>query len=114
MKTKIILWIAVLLVGVVSPVWAENSKKEKAEVTFLVSMTCENCQKRIESNIPYEKGVTGLKVNLSEKLVTIQYRTDKTDAGKLKKAIQKLGYTATPFQVKKTDKYEKVSKERKR
>lgn len=74
-----------------------EKKNKKAEVTYLVSMTCESCQKRIESNIPYEKGVTDLKVDLPNKLVTIEYRTDKTTADKLKAAIKEMGFTAVPF-----------------
>ena len=64
MKTKTILLTALLLLGLSSGVSAKDVKEnKKAEVTFLVSMTCENCQKRIEDNISFEKGVTGLDVN---------------------------------------------------
>lgn len=97
-------WIALLtlfVLGFSLNVMAKDDKKEKSEVTFLVSMTCENCQKRIENNIAFEKGVTALNVNLPDKLVTIEYRKDKTSPEKLKEAIRKLGYTATPFHPKK-------------
>lgn len=68
MKTKTILLTALLLLGLSSGVSAKDVKEnKKAEVTFLVSMTCENCQKRIEDNISFEKGVTGLDVNLPQK-----------------------------------------------
>lgn len=78
--------------------WAgEETKSGKDTVTFLVSMSCENCQKRIEGNIAYEKGVTGLDVNLAKKTVTIEYDAEKTTPAKLKEAIQKLGYTAAPM-----------------
>ena len=98
MKTRILALGAILLMTVFSAN-AEilEKKNKKAEVTYLVSMTCENCQKRIESNIPYEKGVTDLKVDLPNKLVTIEYRTDKTTADKLKAAIKEMGFTAVPF-----------------
>ena len=82
---------------------ALEKKNKKAEVTYLVSMTCESCQKRIESNISYEKGVTDLKVDLPKKLVTIEYRTDKTTADKLKAAIKEMGFTVTPFKVTKKE-----------
>lgn len=79
-------------------VQANTTEKHKKEtVTFLVSMSCKSCQNRIEKNIPYEKGVTDLKVDLSKKLVTIEYRTDKTSVDKLKAAIKAMGFTATPF-----------------
>lgn len=82
----------------------EKKNKKKAEVTYLVSMTCESCQHRIESNISYEKGVTDLKVDLPNKLVTIEYRTDKTTAEKLKAAITEMGFTAVPFKNVKKEK----------
>ena len=98
MKTRIFTLIAILAMTVFSANAEILDKKDKkAEVTFLVSMTCENCQKRIESNIPYEKGVTDLEVDLPNKLVTIKYRKDKTTADKLKAAIKEMGFTAVPF-----------------
>lgn len=100
MKTKLILFITFFFTTVVSLASVSSNKKEKAEVTFLVAMTCEKCQQRIESNIPYEKGVTDLHVKLSDKLVIIEYRKDKTDVSKLKKAIQDLGFTATQLKSK--------------
>lgn len=96
MKTKAFALLALLTAGLVLPVSAKD-KKEKEKVTFLVSMTCESCQKRIEKNIAFEKGVTDLEVNLPKKLVTIEYRTDKTSPEELKAALQELGYTAMPF-----------------
>ena len=67
-------------------------------------MTCENCQKRIEDNISFEKGVTALDVNLPQKTVTIEYRKDKTSPDKLKAAIRELGYTVTPLRLSKPEK----------
>ena len=98
MKTKIFVLGTLLLMSAFS-VNAEtfDKKKKKETVTYLVSMTCENCQQRIENNIAYEKGVTDLKVDLPNKLVTIEYRTDKTTADKLKAAIKEMGFTAVPF-----------------
>ena len=97
MKARIFTLCALFILSLTS-VKAEICDKHKKEtVTFLVSMTCENCQNRIQSNIPYEKGVTDLEVDLPNKLVTIEYRTDKTNADKLKAAIKEMGFTAVPF-----------------
>ena len=98
MKTKILALCTLLLVAV-AHISAKDHNKHKDTVTYLVSMTCEKCQKRIESNIPFEKGVTDLKVDLPKKLVTIEYRTDKTNPEKLKNALKEMGYTVTPFQL---------------
>lgn len=97
MKAKVLALMMALVMGLSFTISADEAKNGKEKVTFLVSMSCENCQKRIEGNIAYEKGVTALDVNLSKKTVTIEYQTDKTTPAKLKEAIQKLGYTATPF-----------------
>lgn len=108
MKARTMLYVALLMCGMMaasaSAQDAKEGKKEKAEVTFLVSMTCENCQKRIEDNISFEKGVTALDVNLPQKTVTIEYRKDKTSPDKLKAAIRELGYTVTPLRLSKPEK----------
>lgn len=96
MKTKLIaLLSAILLFGGLSLNAQDKKKNSKEEITYDVSMTCDNCKRRIEKNIAFEKGVSDLKVNLSNKTVWLQYQPNKTDTAKLKKAIEKLGYTAT-------------------
>lgn len=101
MKTKMMCMLAILLMAVVLPVGAKDNDKQK--VTYLVSMTCENCKNRIEKTLSFEKGVTDLNVDLPAKTVTIEYKADKTSPDKLKSAIQKLGYTVTPFKGKKAE-----------
>jgi copper chaperone CopZ len=76
----------------------ENAKEE--QVVFSVNMHCENCEQRIKKNIPYEKGVKDLTTDLKKQLVTIKYKTDKTDREQLKKSIEKLGYTCEEVNVK--------------
>lgn len=78
-------------------------KSDKETVVFTVSMTCENCQKRIEKNIAFEKGVTDMKVNLDEKTVTIEFKNSQTTVDKLKTAIEKLGYEVAIKTDKKTE-----------
>ena len=93
MKTRTIIMTAMLFLGLSYTVNAKDLKGDKkSEVTFLVSMTCENCQKRIENKMSFEKGVTDLDVNLPQKTVTI------------KDAIRQLGYTVTPLDKTKTGK----------
>ena len=98
MRTKLYALCALFLASSVS-VNAETFEKKdkKEEITYLVSMSCKKCQKRIEDNIAFEKGVTNMEIDLPKKLVTIEYRTDKTSPAKLKEAFKKLGFTATPF-----------------
>ena len=94
MKAIQIILAAVFLlgVGVVSAQDRKANNKQK-QVVFSVNMHCQNCEQKVKKNIPYEKGVVDLTTDLDKQLVTIQYRADKTDKAKLKKAIEKLGYT---------------------
>ena len=93
MKTKVFALVTMLLITLSSTAFSQDKKKnDKQQVTFDVSMTCENCKKKIEKNIAFEKGVTDMKVDLPSKTVTIEYKENKTDSVKLKKAIEKLGY----------------------
>lgn len=73
--------------------------KKTASVTFIVSMHCKNCVRKISENISFEKGVEDLAVSLDEKQVTIKYNPSKTNEQKLADAIRRLGY-----EVSKTDK----------
>jgi copper chaperone CopZ len=72
-----------------------SDKKDEKTVTFNVNMDCHSCVKKIEGNIPYEKGVKDLQVSLEKKEVTVTFRTDKTSTDKLIEAFKKLGYTAS-------------------
>lgn len=91
MKTIRLISLMLLVCAMSVPAQAQ-SKKKKEEVTFLVSMSCENCQKKIEKNIAYEKGVDDLTIDLENKTVTIQYNPKKTAPDKLKKALESLGF----------------------
>ncbi len=66
--------------------------KKTEEVTFSVSMKCENCVKKIRENISFEKGVKSLNISLEEKKVTVVYDPAKTSGEKLASAIRKLGF----------------------
>lgn len=95
MKSKIVLIVMLCLTVLSLNSYAQNKKgkdADKKEVTFDVSMTCDNCKKRIEKNIAFEKGVSDMKVDLPAKTVMVVYQANKTNQEKLQKAIEKLGY----------------------
>ena len=72
---------------------AQDAKKKSnvAKTTFLVeSISCENCIKKIEKNIAFEKGVTDLKCDLEKKIVEVTYRSDRTTDEKLMDAFKKI------------------------
>lgn len=80
---------------------AQDAKKNKKEtVTFTVpEMDCQNCVKKIEKNIPFEKGVTDLKCDLKSRTATVTFRTDKTSEQNLESAFKKLGLETTKEKV---------------
>jgi copper chaperone CopZ len=89
---KIFVITLVMMLGVGMTIQAQKPKSDKEIVVFDVSMTCENCQKRIEKNIAFEKGVTDMKVDLANKTVQVEYKPSQTTVEKLQAAIVKLGY----------------------
>ena len=90
---KRILLLTLCAIFTVSLVSAQNSKaKNKKETTrfFVESMECDNCMKKIEKNIGFEKGVTDLKCSLDTKIVEVTYRSDKTTNEKLLTVFEKI------------------------
>jgi len=95
MKTLAVLMIIQVAFAASVQVSAQDKKQKSTKTETLkcwASMTCEKCQAKVEKNIPFEKGVTALSVDLPTKMVTVTYRPDKTSPEKLEKAIQKLGF----------------------
>jgi Cu2+-exporting ATPase len=83
---------------ILSTASAQEKKKQKETVTFFIeNMECENCIKKIEKNIAFEKGVTDLSCDLSTKTAKVTYRADKTDVKKLIAAFDKIDKKATVF-----------------
>ena len=64
------------------------------QVVFATSIHCASCGKKVQENISFEKGVKDLKVDVETKKVTVTFNSAKTDTVKLKKALNKLGYSA--------------------
>lgn len=90
MKTKI-LALAMTLAMVFSFGNTYADKHEKKTVVFNVDMHCSSCKAKVEKNLPFEKGVRDLKVDMKTKTVKIVYRADKNTETNLIKAIQKCG-----------------------
>lgn len=67
-----------------------RKKGEIKEVVFNVHLHCENCVKKVQENIAFEKGVKGLEVSLEKQTVAVKYDAAKTSVETLKAAIQKL------------------------
>jgi periplasmic mercuric ion binding protein len=94
-KTVAILMLVITAISLPLRLEAQDKKKKGTQTETMkcwASMSCMNCVAKIEKNIPFEKGVTDLAVDLPTKTVTITYKPSKTNPKKLEKALQDLGY----------------------
>ena len=57
--------------------------------SFLL-LLCKIRNAKVEKNIPYEKGVKDLKVDMKTQTITVTFREDKNTTENLQKAIEKL------------------------
>ena len=90
---KRILTVMICALFALSMASAQDAKKKTnvVKTKFLVeSMECENCVKKIEKNIAFEKGVTDLKCDLQTHTVEVTWRSDKTTEAKLLAAFKKI------------------------
>jgi len=94
---RILTLLLALLTLTVFTAGAQNEKKKTnttAEVTFVTTIECKNCVKKVEANLPFEDGIKDMKIDLPSRTVWIKYDTRKTNVEKLAKAIEQLGYKA--------------------
>lgn len=73
--------------------YSQKNEKEKT-IGIKTSIQCEMCEERIMANLPFEKGIKDIQVDVDTKIVTVTYKPDKTDPGKIRTAISKIGYDA--------------------
>ena len=71
-----------------------GSKPGLASVKIQSSAICDMCERTIETELIYEKGVKKVDVDLSSASVFVEYDAKKTDADKLRTALVTLGYSA--------------------
>lgn len=91
MKTRRTL---IALVAVLLSVTTAMAKDIRTVVFKVSQMTCENCVKKINNNIRFEKGMKDFTTDLKTKTVTITYDADKTNIEKLKDGFKKFHYEA--------------------
>jgi copper chaperone CopZ len=82
------------LIAVIITVLFAASAHSQSEIKIKTSAICEQCKKRLESNLIYEKGIKFVKLNLDDKVLTVDYNPNKTSPEKIKAAISKIGYDA--------------------
>lgn len=67
-------------------------------VTTTPQMHCDKCEKKIQGNMRFERGVKRIETNVPQQTVTIQYDAEKTTPEQLLKAFPKFGYSAKTVQ----------------
>lgn len=110
---KTLKWMALLamMLGMAFSVKAE--KKSVKTVLYHVSLHCESCKAKIEKNLPYEKGVKDLQVDLEAKTVKVSFREDKNTAEGIQKAIEKLNFQVSGTEEIKAEKAAGKTEEKK-
>lgn len=91
MKTRRV-WIT--LIAVLLSATTVMAKDIRTVVFKVAQIKCENCVKKINSNIRFEKGLKDFNTDLKTKTVTITYDADKTNIEKLKEGFKKFHYEA--------------------
>ena len=77
-------------------VLAVNAWAQKETVTILTSASCVGicCKDRIEQEMQFTRGVTAVDLDIESSILTVTFKTKKTDVDKLRKAISLIGYNA--------------------
>ncbi len=92
--TIVFIFMLGLFMGNANSLQAQDAEPKEKEIKIQTTAICGMCEERIESNMAYEKGVKSVELDDETKIVTIVYKTAKTDPEKLRKALSDLGYDA--------------------
>jgi len=85
-----------LMVAVLVSICSSAQDKNQVITTvFKASITCEKCEAKIMKQLPYEKGVRDVSVDVANKLITVSYKAVKNRDEQLNAAIEKLGYDSS-------------------
>ena len=88
---RLIIMLFIAMPGILT---AQDKNKKTETVKFTTSIDCENCVNKIMTNLPFEKGIKDVQCDLETKEVAVIYQKDKNNPDDIKRAIEKLGYTA--------------------
>ena len=74
--------------------WAAPNENNDTVIVVTVNppMHCNNCEKKIKSNIRFVKGVKNIDTNIGKQTVTIKADKKKLDLTSLEKNFEKIGY----------------------
>lgn len=89
MKKSIILSLSIFMFAATILVAKEKITKT---TNFKMHLHCEDCKNKIEANIPFQKGVKDLFVNIDTNVVTVVYNPEKTDSTEIAAAFKRLDF----------------------
>ncbi|SVC28203.1 uncharacterized protein METZ01_LOCUS281057 [marine metagenome] len=88
MKNKIII---TLLSVLTINTWAQT---ETVNIKTSASCIGNCCKERIEEEMQFTKGITAVNLNIESQILTVTFKTKKTDIDKIRTAISLIGYNA--------------------
>lgn len=92
---KIIMFCLMAVIGFgASDAMAQKKQVDLKTTVFQTDVDCENCAKKVDNSIPYQKGVKEVKVDVSTQTVTVTYDKAKTNDEALLKAFKKVKVNA--------------------
>ena len=99
---KIIMICLMAVIGFgVSNAMAQKKQVELKTTVFQTDVDCENCAKKVDNSIPYQKGVKEVKVDVPSRKVTVTYDATKSSDEALIKAFKKIKINAEVAKVQK-------------
>ncbi len=75
---------------------AQKKVSTSKTVVLSVMMHSDHCKRRIEKNIPFEKGIQDIVVNLENNTVTVVYDSTKVTVTDVIADFNKIGYDVHP------------------
>ncbi len=95
MKNIILIAITVMMcIGVATATASTKKESKRATTEFLTDIDCGHCVDKIMKNVPFERGVKDVAVDLSTKVATITYDAKKCSVESLIKAFSKIDVEA--------------------
>ena len=92
---KIIMLCLMAVIGFgIGDAMAQKKQVDLKTTVFQTDVDCENCAKKVDNSIPYQKCVKEVKVDVSTQTVTVTYDKAKTNDEALLKAFKKVKVNA--------------------
>lgn len=84
----------VLSIGIFNTVEATTIEGGIEEVQIKTNAICHECKERLEDAVYLIKGVKKANLDLETKIMTVEFKTNKTNVDEIKQAIVNTGYDA--------------------